>query len=556
MKRLLLFASASAIALSCRSRDDAATRTKEQTAAHVESKKKFDLEIDSSKLAEVSAKLEFTHASLELWSASIDAAINEKVSSRIRPFILDQGTAIPAEHLAASSQAVSFSLDKNDIVLTSKNIWQGRHLPIENRLERTYLSSEDLSSKLFQRCPTDYFSRNGRFASLMQAPWSKTKATFDVSQQDQQDVKLISATFRPDGISWKGTCAAAIGWSDLSQTKVIAELHFELKLTTNHSIFPEAKSDANYPVITERDIPSEVPGHGTRFFKGELTKEGDPKPLQRWNPYRQRIVIDDSKDKSGLDLTRSQYGQWIQEALKIGVADLRIKLPAFGKKIVLVSEQPLLEPDIAFSVTESTSIDDLAATLVIDSTKGEIKKSRIKLGEEALLYGRFKMLEEFTKLGLIDDAKTSYRDAVQLMILHELGHALGLRHNFAGYGMRGNWGNDLQSVMSFATMGLPPDFLTDKIEWKPHDIVSLKILYAELFSTNSQGIQSLITEVLQYPLSRDDSPIEHSSPEHFRRALDYLATTNHPKVAGFRSAEPEWQQRIKAIYKQAYDVDL
>jgi len=458
----------------------------------------------------------------------------------------DHGANLPAIKKFLAQTTLSFQgIPGND---------PGRTIFIREKNGSTYIPSKDLSADFFARCPSNYLTETGK----LQINLRKNQSVPAFIIEDDSPPSITKVIYRPSGIHWVLTCEPVVSWPDIPESKMFVKLSFEVRLDADRVILPGAASNPNYQPITSAALGSEQNGFGTRYFKDYSSGNPDKSSIQRWNPLRERLVIDDTNDSSGKALSTTEYGRWIKEGLKIATADLRMKFPPLGNKIALTSEQPRLQPDIAFSLGDAMGAAGIAMTL-LDDKNGEIRQARIGIGGESNLSGRIKMIDGFYKLGMLDDPKRSYRESFLTMVIHELGHTLGLRHNFAGYGLNNNWGNDLQAVMSYAMIGFPIEFVSEKVEWKPHDILSLKILYADLAGNSSGNRGALISEILKYPLSTDEMLSNNPFGDfagHFTRALKYLETMNHPKMVRFRETNPDWKAKIKSVYKDAYDADL
>ena len=549
----------SVVALSaCRSRDDS-TRLKDITPSIIDDSAGLELEINTNALASAKLKLSYSTGDLEMWSMLSDDIVQKKINPRITPFKLDGHLTIPASQLHSESQSIASNIIPGGFSFSGISGFQdGKKIETKEKNGRLIVLSKDLSAEFFDFCPTNFLSNDGYLASQIRKTPTPTPLVLESQKTGEPQITLTQVVYRPDGITWRGNCENLLSWNDINETKVMVILNFEIRLNSDKIIFPEAASDPQYPALTEGVLKTERDGKGTRFFKDYASTDLTKINIQRWNPNRPRIVINDTTESSGKPLKTTEQGRWVQEAIKIAVADLRMKVPPFGKKIALTSEQPRLSPDIAFFLGDAKGNAGLAMTL-LDNKNGEIRQARIGIGEESKIMGRFKMLEGFAKFGMIEDPQRSFRDSFLVMVMHELGHTLGLRHNFDGYGMTGNWGNDLQSVMSYAMIGMPIEFVSDKIEWKPHDLLSLQILYSEVSGSDSRHRQTLIDEILKFPLSPDEMMSENlfgGLQEHLGKAIKYLETTNNPKVTKFRQGNTDWKNKIKAIYKEAYDVNL
>jgi len=538
----------------CRARTDS-SRVKDITPSLISDSGGLEIELDPKAFQAATFRLTQSSGKLELWSMLSDTLIDKKMQARLGGFKINLYNMISGTDHGSGPPQIKQSISKTFLSFTgipgkdpSKNI------PLNEKAGALLVTSKNLSAEFFSDCPTGYLGANGKLQTSLRKDPNVPPFTIE----GDMTPTITKVVYRPDGITWKVNCERIVSWPDIVESKLMIKVTFEVQLNADRKIFPGATSDSKYPSLKMTSLITEREGFGTRYFRDYASFNTESIVLQRWNPLRARIVIDDVKNIDGKALGNSEYGNWIQEALKIATADLRMKLPSLGKKIILTSEQPRLQPDIAFSLGDAMGAAGMAMML-LDDKNGEIRQARIGIGGESNLNGRIQMIDGFHKLGLIDDPKKSFRDSFLIMVTHELGHTLGLRHNFAGYGLNKNWGNDLQSVMSYAMIGFPMEFISEKVEWKPHDILSLKILYSELGGEDQRSRQDLIAEVLKYPLSQDEMLSENLFGDfagHFVTALKYLEVTNHPKMAQFRETNPDWKSKIKAIYKDAYDVEL
>lgn len=538
----------------CRVRDES-SRIKDVTPSATGDSGGLELQIDLKALSSAKISVIPSAGKLDLWSMLYDDAVTSKIQARIGALKIDQANHVSISDHGNSIQTAKASLASKSVMLSGIS---GRPaeklLSVREKNGNTVVFSRDLSTDFFSDCPSEFLTPNGTFFTHFR----KSESIPPITIEGDLAPSITKVIYRPKGITWLLSCERVIGWSDIPESKLMLKVSFEVKLESDKIIFPGVASDPKYPALKVGSIKTEADGHGTRYFRDYASMEPESTFIQRWNPLRNRIVIDDMNDSFGKPLSQFKQGPWVQEALKIATADLRIKFPELGKKIALTSEQPRLQPDIAFAMGDAMGNAGIALML-LDDKNGELRQARIGLGEESNLNGRVKMIDGFHKLGLIEDPKRSFKDSYLFTVLHELGHTLGLRHNFAGYGMNKNWGNDLQAVMSYAMIGFPIEFVSDKIEWKPHDILSLKILYADTPGAGSQNRGAWIQEILRFPLSQDEFFNENpfgEFPEHLKAAIRFLENTNHPKVVKFRDNTPDWKSRVRTVYKEAYDVDL
>lgn len=241
----------------------------------------------------------------------------------------------------------------------------------------------------------------------------------------------------------------------------------------------------------------------------------------------------------------------------MAAADLRLKFPVLGSRIALRSEKPDMTGTIAFAIAAPD--DESGSELVqLDDTTGEIYQTRIILGKRYQYFGQPKMIQGFADNGLLENVEHAVKESFLTMVIREIGLALGLRPNFKGYGVAGNWGNDLQSVMSFVEMAMPIEFLTDRLEWKDHDILSFKILYGNLDAETRAAQAELVSKVMTFSLSGDDMLAQNRAAEYvqpFVQALHFLEQTTQPQMLRFRAEHSDWKKKMADIYLEAYGQD-
>jgi hypothetical protein len=516
----------------------------------------IDLLIDTAGVSRSNFTIDVSSAELVLWSTHDDREIKDKLNERLSPYSLDNKNWLRTNQLSGLGP-VKIQSDSNKLTFKEFPGISGTKVVNLKQVSGTMqVNSQDLSTKLFSSCPVTFVASDSGFANDI-GKKNSSSSSAPVKIENVTDAPTIKEVlFKPRGIYWKIECNYAISWSDLAENKILAQFQFNLNIEGDQVIFPRIIKDLNFPVIRKSEFTTEKNGFGTRFFSDETKTIEQDGSIQRWNPKRTSIVIDDTEFASGNDLQSSDLGRMTKESLKVAAADLRVKFPEFGRKIKLRSETPGSKPDIAFNINEQHEKSEVPTKLV-DNDSGELKHARVSILDEAKIHESLRMLTGFAELGLIPDAKKSFKEAFEMMVIHALGHALGLRHNFSGYGMYQNWGNDLQAAMSYALLGIPVDFLTDRLEFKPHDILSLKILYADVTPELAESRPKLIDEILSYRLSEDDLP-DHKGgiQEHLANAIKYLEGTNNPNLLKFRETDPDWKEKIKAVYKTAYGIPL
>ena len=544
--------------LSCRMRPPSEVKIAPEISSVNGPRVAFDIEINSAEFAAATFSRSVTSGDLELWTMDDDAGLTQKISPRLAPFTLNQSNDIPRGHLATSDPGVKASVVGDSLKLTNiTGSGSANDIPIHAIGSHKLIKINDLSSGFFRTCPTDFYSAGGTLIPALRKSSGGASITIEPAGGSEDSTEVKSLEFRADGITWSIECFYDIAWSDTPQTKVLANLSFEFSLNANKILFPAAVADAKYESIAASTLDTDRDGKGTRYGTCSNQNSADV-PVIRWSPHRDKIVVDDVQDFAGGSLNISDEGRWLQEGLKIAAADMRLKVPGLGRKLVLRSEQPTLSGDISFATSETGKTSPLTIN-VRDNDKGEIRQTFLPIGAESNIKGMPMMLKGFEALGLIEHAEKSYKDAYLITVLHDLGHALGLRHNLSGYGTNNNWGNDLEAVMSFPMAGIPMDFLTDKVEWKPHDILSLKILYADLSPDVLREKDALVKEVLQYPLSgTEDDNVRPKKliDRQLAAAINYLEVTNNPRITLFRTEHADWRAQIKSIYANAYGVEL
>jgi hypothetical protein len=539
------------LASSCKIEGETTLKDVEPKSANVDP----GMPLDINEPGFSSAKFSLTAHSgtLLLWSMTPDTGVNATIAGRIAPYHLDQPIAVDSKLLDYPTGRISASTAHEAILFTgpsgpTKNFLPNV-IPIRKNADRPFIDTGKLSEKFFSACPTNFFASDGPLMAQLKTHQSSAKLSLESSDNNGPAVDRI--VLRPKGLTWSIHCVYALNWSDIAETKIMADLEFELRLESDVVIFPQALSAKGTQPSVRDTTPTEQGNHGTRYQKDYAAKNSDEAPVYRWRPKNKSIVIDDQQDTLGRSLSDSEEGRLLQEGLKIATADLRIKFAALGNTIQLRSEKPALTANVVFAL-EDTSGADL---LMIDDATGEIGKARLKIGKKSLRFGQLKMLEEFEKLGLIENKQHSEKDAFLSMVMCDFGEILGLRANYAGYGMINNWGNDLQSMMSFASIAVPMELLSDRVEWKDHDLLSLEILYADLSPDLLATRENLIQKVLAFPLSPDESipgnrPNASNLP--FEAAIRYLGKSSHPRLVRFRETDSDWRNKIAAIYQNVY----
>ncbi len=546
------------------------------------------LEINKSAFKSSKFSLQAHLGNLQLWNMVSTAHLatelsddwmTKKIKARILPLHLGTPTTVSNKDLRGLSGAITATTTETSLLLsgmpgtsdipsataapnaTLPNIKKGKPLSksieIQTQLDRHYINSQQISNGLFNSCPTTFFADDGPFYEHLKANSEKSKVIIETAGSESGAPTVEKITVHPRGITWQLHCTYAISWNDIDTTKVMAELYFELTLEGDTVIFPRAQSVQSEIIQSSAGLVTENGDFGTRFQKDYNATDLNSAPLYHWNPQRAPIVIDDMDSIMGKSLSNTEHGQWLKEGIKIATADLRNKFPAFGNRIYLRSEKPLLTPTIAFSVEDS---DENSGTdfLMFDDKTGEMQQAQIIIGHRYNSFGHARMLERFAENGLLDNTTRAIKETFLTMVMSQLGGALGLRPNYAGYGAQNNWGNDLQSVMSFAELAIPMEFLTDKIEWKDHDILSLKILYSRIDSETNSTRAETIAKVMSFSLGGDELLIQNrvtAQWQPFLRALTFFETTIHPQVARFRSANPDWKSKIENIYLEVYGME-
>ena len=537
------------------------------------------LEIDKKFIASTKFNFHAYLGTLQLWSMVSTPEINAQIDPRITPYHLGQSKVLDDSSLAQSGTAISASVTDRNLIFSGipgtsllplptippssnsegklDSSFEEKSVGIFTRLDRQYVDSQLLGNDFFARCPTSFFADNSPFAQSLKKNSGGEHFSLETGGSESGVATIDKMIIRPNGITWLVHCTYALSWSDIPTTKVMAELEFELRLDADKVIFPLPKTPAKDLASPPSSLVTEDGDFGTRFQKDYSVKKLKESPIYHWNPLRAPIVIDDLDDTSGEPFATTEHGKWLQEGLKIATADLRTKFPSFGSRIALRSERPGMTGTIVFAIGDRD--DSTGSELVqLDDTSGELHQARIIIGKRYQYFGHTRMIQGFADTGLVENVEHAVKESFLTMVISELGGALGLRPNFKGYGVAGNWGNDLQSVMSFVEMAMPMEFLADRLEWKEHDILSFKILYANIDSEIRVDQAELVSKVMKFSLSGDEMLVQNRAAgrgQPFVQALYFLEHTTQPQMVRFRSEHADWKAKIANIYLEAYGVD-
>jgi hypothetical protein len=356
-------------------------------------------------------------------------------------------------------------------------------------------------------------------------PFIKPKNSDDkimVTETDLPIVTKIEHSFH--AISWHMSCSFDAVITADAQLKTLIQLSFVLQLTSDQGLFPEA-------------------------LRGTLPHQSSNGQSETWDINSEPLVIDDITDASGVSHNQKEYGHWLQEALRIGLAELRIKAPQIGKHIKLKSEGASESPKILFSWQETRAQHIPTIHIYNETTKLRLK-SIVSIESPSASNTFSILLNGLSKFQLIENPEASIKESFQLSVLQKLGEAFGLKYKTSGYGLHNNWGNDLQTVMSFGSTGVPTEFLTDKIEYKQQDIAGIHEAFGQTFSEESDTIESDLAPDYETPSLHPET----QTILHLRQALLYLAITKHPKMKQFRESNDNWREKITELYFEIYGI--
>ncbi len=534
------------------------------------------LEFDKNSINSSKFSLRANFGTLQLWTMLSTPELDAKIKPRIAPYHLGQSIILDNKSLRGLAGAITAKATETSVIFlglpgtgagpitvgtpTTKEPQASiqrspdKSIVVLTKFDRQYIDSQIFSNAFFTSCPTTFFADDSPLAEQLKAHSGSVKFALETAGSERGAPIIDRITVRPKGLSWMLHCTYAISWTDIVETKIMADLEFELHLDGDKVIFPQAQSSSNHLPSHSEPMVTENGTFGTRFQKDYSAPDLNATPNYHWNPRTTPIVIDDLDNTFGQPFANSEQGQWIQEAIKIATADLRIKFPALGSRIALRSEKPALTGTIAFGLDDRNESEGTELIMLDDKT-GELRQVRIILGKRYQYFGHPKMLAGFAENGLLENVQHAVKESFLTMGISEVGGALGLRPNYSGYGAANNWGNDLQSVMSFVEMALPMEFLTDRLEWKEHDILSFKILYANLDSETKSTQAQLLAKAMTLSLSSDEMLIQNRTGRQsrpFQQALLFLETTTQPQVAHFRAQHPDWKEKMASIYLEAY----
>ena len=471
----------------------------------------YQIAVSTEKL--ISATWTTTASDAEYLARPVSAEARNLIAERGPGLLLYKLTRVPASDLNEPADRPAFIRRKNSFIVSGiRGIKRNHEVPLISAAAGDKIPLSQISTGLFQSCP-----RQLKTKSVLVENHGNTS---ELVMNESGVPKVTFMTLSESSILWTITCDFHVSFREDKEPAAIVTLNFDLRVTSNVSLFPEA-------------------GHSD----GLGTKKG-PTSQYQWDIASSHLVIDDIHDAYGIPLSRRPQGTWISESMRVAAADLRLKLPKLGQRIRLKSEGSPESPQIQFRWQERDG-EVLPDFKIVNDRSGQVKRAVLSLMPPDENDALRKISLWFKQRGLIDNGDLALKESFQLMALESLGKALGLRYTLAGYGLYNNWGNDLQTIMSFGHSGMPSEYLTDKIEFKEADITSLSHLF---MGEAGDGRSAEASEAALYP--------ERQQPIHLMTALAYLSATNHPKIKSFRDSAPDWKRLIQELYMSSYGIYL
>lgn len=263
-----------------------------------------------------------------------------------------------------------------------------------------------------------------------------------------------------------------------------------------------------------------------------------------------KIYVEDRFDFERLPLKGSEIGRTIQRGLKIAVASLRKDFPELGNRIVLQSELSRENPSsqIVFRIVPTNRKEDGEATQLFDDETGEKVFNLISINIPSARPKDIGLKD----LGLIADLSKQLQEVSIYVVLHEFGHALGLAHNFAGYGFDKNGKPRFNAIMSYMHY-VPIDLTIGTVSaYLDYDILALRYLYADQLFSDGNLVRKQALAALQKMPFESHSVFEPIHGErHLDQAIDFIMTIHHP-IVDSAIARANGREVFKRRLQEAY----
>jgi len=181
---------------------------------------------------------------------------------------------------------------------------------------------------------------------------------------------------------------------------------------------------------------------------------------------------------------------------------------------------------------------------IFDDESGEMKMGFIAVeneSSEAMGDTRSERNKLFVENSLLTQQEASDDLEAERIesVIHELGHVLGLRHNFSGYRLDTAGRPDPYSVMGYNHL-VPIKYYFDKVQgFLKEDLLSFQYLYADNLGNDAQQLrQTAARELASHSFQSDEvsDRAKDIGDFHYCQAVDFLMSSGHPDLIAFRKS--------------------
>lgn len=458
-------------------------------------------------------------------------------------------------------QQTTLQVSENEIKIRGALGLDSISLPLQQKKQGKPFVRHSELSEIISVCPTD-LSKNTHFHEHIKKKLPDSTLTMEPEKYDPD--AFIS--YKPFTISEIFVTKSSLKLGLVCNYHANFKEHpnkkgFRIKFSSkvelafDADIF-EVNPDDSFSGMRVKDHQTEIKkdkgDYGTRYFPIDAIDFSSPeapkfvRSIQKWN-LTKGIVIDDVLDLDGKKLADHEYGTLYVHGIRRAVASLKESFPKLGDRISLKTQSPEREVNLALRISRDQTTTGLANMLVEDST-GEILQAAVNIDGAKLRKSQNKM-KLLKEVGLSLDSEQDFALLVDYLVMHEIGHALGLRHNFEGFSNDASGKPRVDALMSYPFFALPPSlFSIDKMDYRDHDILSLKYLYSDSFEEPEAKRSEILKSLFDYRLSKDDMVgfPSFNSQVHLQRTFTLLEESSHDLIVGFRK-NPEWREKIKVI---------